>query len=120
MLAPFVASGVRVAAEHVHEADAHHAAFAHHHTTPHHIVAHGHATSAEWDEDDLDRVIWLDGSTVPALTTHIDAPLLVTPAAFNLTPDLAPGVWKPTDAHAPAHGPPRAQSSLRGPPHTSA
>jgi hypothetical protein len=119
ILAPYIALSATVAPEHVHEAAADHPRSAvHRHLQPHSVASdyHDHAQLADDDE----HIVWLDSVGVHQAGSQVSAPVFPPAGRFQLRPRLADWAAPPNYDLAPAHGPPRACLSLRGPPSLSA
>ena len=115
VIAPFLAFAAALAPLHAHEPDAGHSpAVVHSHFEPHHLESH-HTDGTEV-EDGAEHVVWLDSPIAHALPFQLHPPAVPVGDRFEQAP-LQSGwsVIACLDA-APAHGPPRCTSFLRGPP----
>jgi len=115
VIAPFLLFGSALAPTHEHQPDGDRShAVVHSHFEPHALDSHD---SAEPEVDHSDeRVIWLDSPIIPQTTYHLSQCAPLVAATFEDVPPSSS--WSPTtsDDVAPVHGPPRPNSSLRGPP----
>jgi hypothetical protein len=109
-LVPGLALSSALPTEHWHQAGPHHA----------HSTIHSHIDALDHDGAEVSPteglVTWADRVAVQGTGFRSFAPM-VLPAAFALDPDR-PTRWIAVEAvdAAPAHGPPRADLALRGPP----
>jgi hypothetical protein len=97
--------------EHVHAADAHHS----------HAIAHRHLEEHEHDGTEIDhgegRVLWLDRDlALQQAVYQFTADCVAVPTHLHTTPELHSWMFVSILDAAPAHGPPRPNTSLRGPP----
>ena len=109
-LAPWLVLSSVAAPEHVHEADDHHPNA----VTHRHFAAHDH-DGAEVSHDE-GRVLWLDDLALQPAAYQFVVALGVLPAGFDALPNPTSWVAVSTLDGPPPHGPPRAATSLRGPP----
>ena len=95
-----------------HEAD-HSALLIHSHYQPHESTPHPDAPEVERGSE---RVVWLENAIIHANPYQLEPPLAVVVGGVEL--GEASVEWSVAASHesAPAHGPPRQASSLRGPP----
>ena len=100
--------------EHVHEADDHHPSA----VTHRHFASHDH-DGAEISQDE-GRVLWLDDLALPQAGYQFAVALGVVPVGFDACTNPTSWIAVSTLDGAPPHGPPRAATSLRGPPSLSA
>jgi len=108
------------APEHVHEREDHgHAELVlHRHLPPHGVVDHHRGQQASLDDDDspiltLTTVYTVPASVILAAPEHLVSALVEPPAPERLERSQ-------TKLEVPIHGPPRAPSTLRGPPFSPA
>jgi hypothetical protein len=115
IIAPFLLFGSALAPTHEHQPDGDRShAVVHSHFEPHPFDSHD-SDGPEVDHP-VERVIWLDGPIIHQTTYHLSQNAALVAAIFEHVPPSSS--WSPTtsDDVAPVHGPPRRDSSLRGPP----
>lgn len=117
LLAPVLAFGWGVAPAHAHrgEPDHHVPGVVHRHFEPHR-AGHTHHPGIEIDQDTDDDVVWLDDAIVQQASYQLPIPIAVSVELVPAQPARPSWFPKTQDDSAPAHGPPRASLSFRGPP----
>ena len=114
VVGPFVALACAFAPPHAHAHEADHSALLiHSHFQPHESTPHPDAPEVEPGSE---RVVWLENAIIHANPYQLEPPLAVV--VGNVELGEASAEWSVAASHesAPAHGPPRRASSLRGPP----
>jgi hypothetical protein len=117
LVAPVLAFAWGVAPAHVHHGhDDHAPEVVHQHLAPHHVAAPAAGVRTVVAEHDDDDVVWLDGATLRQPLFQFQPPLRAS-AIVDVDEPTGPSWFlKMKDHAAPAHGPPRASLSFRGPP----
>ena len=114
VVGPFLALACAFAPVHAHARGADHSAsLIHSHFQLHESTPHPDAPEVERGSE---RVVWLENAIIHANPYQLEPPLAVVVGGVEL--GRASAEWSVAVSHesAPAHGPPRHASSLRGPP----
>jgi hypothetical protein len=115
VIAPFLLFGSALAPVHEHQSRGEHShPLVHSHFDVHHLESH-EADGPEIEQEG-EGIIWLDSPIIHQTGYHLSPDATLATAIFELIP--SDSSWSPTpfDDVAPVHGPPRRDTSLRGPP----